>query len=118
VLYEGPSRVDGQPIVVVVTGFQRRSANGKTGDMVQTWILRSDMNPLEAIHAGQDSSLCGDCPLRGIMQDTERGTVNRRRACHVNVHQAPLRIHSRRRLSSRAHSVRRSLPKIFLEFSL
>ena len=45
---------------------------------MQTWILRSDMNPLEAIHTGHDASICGDCPLRGILQDTERGVVNRR----------------------------------------
>lgn len=98
VLYRGPSLIDGAPIVVVATGFQRRSANEKTGDMVQTWILRADMNPLEAIHTGQDVSICGDCPLRGILQDTERGTANRMRGCYVAVHQAPLAVYRAYRL--------------------
>ena len=93
ILYEGPSLIDGQPIAVIATGFQRRTANSKTGDMVQTWILRSDMNPLEAIHTGQDVSICGNCPLRGMLDKQQRRTVNRRRACYVNVHQAPLAVY-------------------------
>ena len=93
VLYEGPSLIDGQPIAVIATGFQRRTANSKTGDMVQTWILRADLNPLQAIHTGQDVSICGDCPLRGMLETRQRRTVNRRRACYVNVHQAPLAVY-------------------------
>jgi hypothetical protein len=41
VLYEGPSELDGKPIVVVATF---NSVNDKTGNMVQTWIIRSDMH--------------------------------------------------------------------------
>jgi len=93
ILYEGPSLIDGAPIAVVATGFQRRTANSKTGDMVQTWILRSDLNPLAAIHTGQDVSICGDCPLPGMLEKRQRRTVNRRRACYVNVHQAPLAVY-------------------------
>ena len=93
VLYEGPSLINGQPIAVIATGFQRRTANSKTGDMVQTWILRSDMNPLEAIHTGNDVSICGNCPLRGMLDKQQRRTVNRRRACYVNVHQTPLAVY-------------------------
>jgi hypothetical protein len=78
---------------VIATGFQRRTANSKTGDMVQTWILRSDVNPLEAIHTGNDVSICGNCPLRGMLETRQRRTVNRRRACYVNVHQAPLAVY-------------------------
>jgi hypothetical protein len=93
ILYEGPSLLDGAPIVVVATGFRRRTANSKTGDMVQTWILRSDVNPVEAIHTGQDASICGDCPFRGVVEQTEQGAVNRRRSCYVAVHQAPLAVY-------------------------
>lgn len=81
VFYDGPSILDGQPIVGIVT---LRSANEKTGDMIQTWILRSDISPLSAIHTGDDVSICGDCPLRGH-GGLERG-------CYVNVAQAPLSI--------------------------
>ena len=45
ILFEGPSLIDGAPIAVIATGFQRRTANSKTGDMVQTWIIRSDREP-------------------------------------------------------------------------
>ena len=66
VLYRGPSRLDGAPIVVVATGLQRPSENEKTGPMVQTWILRSDEHPVSAVHSGADASICGDCPLRPL----------------------------------------------------
>ena len=93
ILYEGPSLIDGQSIAVIATGFQRPTANTKTGNMLQTWIVRADVNPLEAIHTGQDVSICGDCPLRGMLETRQRRTVNRRRACYVNVHQAPLAVY-------------------------
>jgi hypothetical protein len=92
ILYNGPSMIDGKPIVVIATGFQRRSANPKTGDMLQTWILRRDVNPFAAIHNGADASICGACPLRGIIDKSKRRSVNRRRACYVSVHQAPLAV--------------------------
>jgi hypothetical protein len=87
--------IDGEPIVVIATGFQRASANPKTGNMIQTWILRSDVNPFTTIHSGADASICGDCPLRGLIERThgQHRTVNRRRACYVSVHQAPLAVY-------------------------
>ena len=104
ILYEGPSLLDGAPIVVIATGLWRPSENPKTGPMVQTWILRQDVNPFGAIHAGQDVSVCGDCPLRGILARMRgRCTVNRGRACYVNVHQAPLAVWRQYR---RGHHVR------------
>ena len=94
VLYEGPSQIDGSPIVVIATGLRRVSANPKTGRMIQTWILRRDVNPFAAIHTGADESICGSCPLRGIVErtDGQHKTVNRRRACYVSVHQSPLAV--------------------------
>ena len=62
VLHEGPSPFDGQPIVSIAT---LHSNNRKTGDMVQTWILPRDLHPLDAVKAGQDSCICGNCPHRG-----------------------------------------------------
>lgn len=81
IIYEGPSALDGAPIVAIATGFGRGSCNRKTGDMIQTWILRADISPLEAIANGQDSSICGQCPLRG--------TKGKQRSCYVRVDQAP-----------------------------
>lgn len=66
ILYGGASMIDGAPIVCVATFGSR---NPKTGDMVQTWIMRSDISPTEAAHAGRDASVCGSCALRGAVVD-------------------------------------------------
>jgi hypothetical protein len=76
VLYTGPSMLDDQPIVVLAT---LGSKNEKTGPMVQTWILRSDMSPIEASKALADESICGSCPRR---QSTGGD-------CYVLIHNAP-----------------------------
>jgi len=56
---------------------------------VQTWILRRNVHPFAAIHNGGDKSICGDCPMRGIIDRSEGRSVNRQRSCYVSVHQAP-----------------------------
>ena len=76
ILYEGKSMLDGAPIVYIAT---LSTSNRKTGDMVQTWILRSDINPVEASKQKLDGSICGNCPQR---QSTGG-------ACYVNIGQAP-----------------------------
>jgi hypothetical protein len=94
ILYEGPSELDGKPIVVIATGFGKRSRNIKTGAMIQTWIMRSDISPLEAVHNGEDASICGDCKHRGILELQEDGTTrNKLRMCYVLEFQAPLAIY-------------------------
>ncbi len=79
ILYEGPSALDGAPIVVIVTGLTSKSRNEKTGKMVTTWIMRSDVPPVEALKTGDDVSVCGMCPHRPAL-----GGV-----CYVTVWQAP-----------------------------
>lgn len=71
---------DRKPVVAIVTGLQNRSANGKTGAMLQVWILPTEVNPVQSVQTGADQSVCGTCPLRGGG------------ACYVNVGQAPLAI--------------------------
>ncbi len=78
VLQRGPSPIDGSPIVVIMT---TESQNRKTGNMLQVWILRDDVNPVEAIATGDDVSICGDCPHRKQSDGT--------RSCYVNPGQAP-----------------------------
>lgn len=85
VLYRGPSALDGAPIVVVATGTGKSSRNTKTGHLVQTWIVREDISPVEAIHTGADASICGACPHRGEIVDGR----NKGRSCYVAVFQAP-----------------------------
>jgi len=74
VFYDGPSALDGAPIIGIVV---LRSANVKTGDLVQTFILRADQSPLAAIDSGADASICGDC--------VHRGDDTRVRTCYVDV---------------------------------
>ena len=61
VFYDGPSLIDGAPVIGIAV---LSSVNGKTGNMVQTYILRADQAPLDAIRAGDDESICGDCRHR------------------------------------------------------
>jgi hypothetical protein len=92
VFYRGPSMLDGQPIVAIATGFNNRSENAKTGAMIQTWILRENLSPVDAIHTGLDASVCGDCKHRGtLVPSTEKGfqVKNDGRTCYVTVFMAP-----------------------------
>jgi len=92
IVWQGTSMIDGGPIVMIVTGLgSGGSANRKTGDMVQTWILRSDVDPIAAMKLDLDRSICGDCPLRGYQDQDSGKRVGR--ACYVNVGQAPLSIY-------------------------
>jgi hypothetical protein len=89
IIYQGSSLLDGAPIVVVAIGFKSGSANAKTGDMIQTYIIRSDQSPIEATHSGADASVCGDCPHRG----TIRNGRNVGRTCYVNLGQGALNVY-------------------------
>jgi hypothetical protein len=81
ILWEGRSRIDGSPVVVIANGF-RGSKNVKTGNMLQVWILRADMPPIETRKAGLNKlrAICGNCPLMGKL-------------CYVRVEQAPRAIY-------------------------
>ena len=84
VLYEGPSRIDGKPIVAIACRITEASDNSKTGAMVQTFIMRQDIAPHEALKTGDDASVCADCKLRPIYKGKTR--------CYVRVYQAPLSV--------------------------
>ena len=84
ILYEGPSKIDGKPIVAIACRITEASGNAKTGAMVQTFIMRQDIAPHKALKTGDDSSVCGDCKLRPIHKGATR--------CYVRVYQAPLSV--------------------------
>ncbi len=89
IIYRGPSELDGAPIIVIATGLANRSHNTKTGGgLIQTWILRDDLRPTEAVNTGADASICGACPHRGTIVDGK----NVGRSCYVTVFQAPLNV--------------------------
>lgn len=67
IVYDGPSIIDGKPIVVILTGLADSSANGKTGNLVQSFIIRSDVEPHTALKTGDDVSVCGLCPHRPML---------------------------------------------------
>ena len=81
VFYDGPSQIDGAPIIGVATGFDG-SRNTKTGSgLVQTYIVRRDMTPIEASLTRADRSICGDCE--------HAGTATSPRSCYVNLAHGP-----------------------------
>lgn len=87
IAYEGPSEIDGAPIVVIVNRIDTDSENEKTGALVQTFIIRSDVSPVRALKTGDDESICGDCEHRPIAA-TKTGTA----PCYVNVGRSVLSV--------------------------
>ena len=63
IAYEGKSHLDGAPIVVILTALNG-SMNTKTGHMVQSYIMRADIDPVKAAALGLDASICGQCQHR------------------------------------------------------
>jgi len=76
IIYRGASLLDGKPIVVVaITG---ESKNGKTGNLVQTYIMADNgLSPVESARNLDDVSVCGDCKHRRGMGGS----------CYVNLGQ-------------------------------
>jgi hypothetical protein len=64
ILYEGPSMLDGAPIVAIANRITAASTNEKTGALVQTFIIRSDVDPMSALKSGADAAVCGNCAHR------------------------------------------------------
>ena len=65
----------------VVTIVTFASANKKTGDMAQVWILNKDIDPVTALKSGASSEICFDCPH--LLNST----------CYVNIGQAPAKVY-------------------------
>ena len=86
IIYEGPSSIDRKPIVVIAI---EGSTNGKTGNLLQTYIMRSDIPPTLASKTGEDYSICGDCKHRGIPTADPEAKQAKERACYVVLGQGP-----------------------------
>ena len=89
VIYKGPSLLDNKPIVVIALISKR---NKKTGNMLQTYIIRSDIEPLLASKTGEDFSICGNCPMRGKTTTDPLAKQAKNRACYVTLMHGPLRV--------------------------
>ena len=92
VVWSGRSRIDGSPIVAIITGLGKPSRNSKTGPMAQLWVLHAEMHPREAILTGADRSVCGGCMHRGGI-DPATGRHGYKRTCYVRIDQAPAAIY-------------------------
>lgn len=90
IIYTGPSLIDGKPIIVACI---IKSGNVKTGNMLQTYILRADINPLEASRTGADVSICGDCKHRGKPTTNAAKKTAEGRTCYVNIGQGPSQVY-------------------------
>ena len=86
-IWRGPSRIYGRRIVVIVSGYttKPKDANDKTGNMIQTYILVQDSDPIRAVAEGLDVSICGGCVHR-------KNKKTGKRSCYVNLGQGPLSV--------------------------
>lgn len=87
IIYSGPSLIDGKPIVAIA--IPKKSRNTKTGPMVQTYIIRADISPLDASKSGADYSICGNCKHRGQSTYAAHKKQAEGRSCYVNLGQGP-----------------------------
>ena len=90
VIYEGPSLLTGEPIVAICT---LESSNDKTGNMLQVWYLRQDIDPITANRMGADRAICGNCPKMGIPQPDKDTGLAAERECYVDLGRAPMGIY-------------------------
>ena len=72
IVWEGESQLNGEPVVMIVTGVNNPSKNTKTGPMLQVFYLLQNEHPVVALAEETDDAVCGDCPLR-------------RKVCYVEV---------------------------------
>ena len=97
ILYQGPSAIDPSvEIVVIITGGAKKTKNGKTGNMLQTWILLVDVAPHVAAKDGRDVGICGDCKHRrrclqcgAHVEACDCADPKWARPCYVLTHNAP-----------------------------
>lgn len=80
VVYEGPSLLDGEPIIAVATGITTQTRNEKTGNLIQVFIFRSDLKPTDAKKQDADKSVCGDC-------------IHRSGSCYVHIGRSVNAVH-------------------------
>lgn len=76
IIWRGVSQLDGTtPLMVLLVPD---SGNVKTGPMWQTYIIRSDVKPLDAIKARETQATCGTCPLQqaGCCAERSKGLIS------------------------------------------
>lgn len=89
IAYEGKSKIDGRPIVIIINKINTASDNAKTGELVQSFIIRADVDPVTAQTNGQDVSICGQCEHRPSLA-RESGEA----PCYVNTGRSVLQVYN------------------------
>ncbi len=84
--WEGPSEINGAPIMGYIAGEHNPSSNTKTGPALQVGVMLRGVHPWEAVSTGDDLAICGDCPLRPSNHKAAklRGEAVADNACYVN----------------------------------
>ena len=82
VIWRGESQINGEEIVLILSGITKASANIKTGSMIQSWILPADkiMKDGKERFELMAESVCGSCSHSSRAFDT----------CYVKWWEAPL----------------------------
>lgn len=92
VIYDGPSMIDGSPIVgVLIKPRAKKRSNIKTGAMAQVYILQRDIHPLDAVATGTDVGICGDCRHRPTINP--KTNKAEKRTCYVNLGHGPTSVY-------------------------
>ncbi len=89
IIYKGTSLLDPDSEIVVIAQIGK-SQNAKTGSMIQTQIIRTDIDPLLASKNGSDYAICGNCPHRGDSHNDPTKKTAKNRSCYVTLMHAPL----------------------------
>ena len=110
IIYSGPSKIDGSPIVAI---YLQGSNNKKTGrSMSQVYILPADIDPITANRTGADFGICGDCPHRGVADPDKAKGLAEGRSCYVNIGQGPNQIYKAYKAGKYAQATLDALPSI------
>ena len=60
--------LNGKRVMVKFTALKNKTANAKTGDMIQSWMLPMDW--VDSKRIDDDEAVCGDCPHSFRANDT------------------------------------------------
>jgi hypothetical protein len=78
-VWQGNSLINGEPIMVCLSGLKTPSSNRKTGPMVHAWIVPVAEPMQVAVKSGLDASVCGSCRRRRSIRDPTLDDTPRRR---------------------------------------
>ena len=88
-IYDGRNTAGTDDIIVIVTGLDQKSINGKTKDMAQVFILNKLESPTVAVVTGADASVCGSCFLRPIISKQLKLAGESSISCYVDKWRGP-----------------------------